>query len=59
MKKPYVLKFLVVSPSRFNKQYTVHSTACRYFYSAHGVMLEAKDIPEDAVDCKVCGGRKP
>lgn len=57
MKKLKVPRYLVTSPSRFNKNTTVHNSYCRYFTTANGRTVESDEIPPEAVNCKICGGR--
>lgn len=51
-------KYLITTPSRFNKNITVHNYTCRYYRSVYGEYVEKKDIPQGAVNCKVCGGKR-
>lgn len=56
-RKMYEPKYVVTGPSHFKKGYTVHNTSCRYFDS-YGPMVVAADIPAEAVNCKICGGKR-
>jgi hypothetical protein len=50
------MRYFVTPASRWKKNCTVHRDWCRYTNS-HGEWVEKVDIPKDAVDCLVCGGR--
>jgi len=49
-------EYVVTPPNRWGKG-KVHHTTCRWGEYRYRGLMKLKDIPDDAEDCKVCGGR--
>lgn len=54
-KKPKM--YLVTPPGHWSKEYHVHNQRCRHFKESHHTAVPLDEVPAQAVDCKVCGGR--